>query len=352
MDISSIDKNFKIAESFGRDDIELYDPREAPFRVYGVFYEDGLWRRMPKEIAKNVNEGVDVLSEHTSGGRICFTTDSDCIAITCDRPEYYTMPHMTRAGNGGFTLYQRVDGKWQYRATVMSPTGKSEFTSLIDLKRKKHREFMLQMPLYSKVSSLYIGLSKGSALGEWSEGYTREKPIVFYGSSITQGGCASTSGSDYVGRISRRFDSNYINLGFSGSARGEDVMMDYLAGLDMSVFVYDYDHNAPTPEHLERTHYKGYAKVRAAHPDVPIIMMTRPDFVASNSEMVARRDIVAATYRRALDEGDKNVYFIDGQKVFATFIQDDCTVDGVHPNDLGFYRMAEELGAVLEEIWK
>lgn len=351
MDISSIDKNFKIAESFGRDDIELYDPREAPFRVYGVFCVDGRWRRMPKEIADNVNEGVATLSEHTSGGRICFTTDSDCIAITCNRPGYWTMAHMTRAGNGGFTLYQRINGRWEYRATALPSTGSTELTTIIDLKRKKRRELMLQMPLYSKVESLYIGLSKGSELEPWSEGYTREKPIVFYGSSITQGGCASTSGSDYASRISRRFDSNYINLGFSGSARGEDIMMDYLAGLDMSIFVYDYDHNAPTLEHLEKTHYKGYAKVRAAHPDLPIIMMSRPDYV-DNAEIVGRRDVVAATYRRALDEGDKNVYFIDGQKVFSTFIRDDCTVDGCHPNDLGFYRMAEVLGAIIEEIWK
>ena len=210
---------------------------------------------------------------------------------------------------------------------------------------------MLQMPLYAKVESFYIGLSKGSTLEGWSEGYTREKPIVFYGSSITQGGCAATSGSDYASRISRRFDSDYINLGFSGSARGEDVMMDYIAGLDMGMFVYDYDHNSPSPEHLEKTHYKGYAKVRAAHPDVPIVMITRPDFI-DKGEFVARRNVVAATYQRALDEGDKNVYFIDGQKEFATFIRDECTVDGCHPNDLGFYRMAEVLGTVIEEIWK
>ena len=352
-DISTIDKNLKIAESFGRDDIVLYDAAKAPFRLFGVYYKDGAYRRMPQEAAKAVNDGVYRLSEHTSGGRVCFSTDSECIAVTCTRPTFWAMGHMARTGNGGLSLYQRVDGRWLYLATFVPPATASGFSSIVNLPGgKKERELMVQMPLYAPISSLQIGVAEGSSLSAWQGEYTHKKPIVFYGSSITQGGCSSTPGGDYAGRVSRRFDADYINLGFSGSAKGETAMMKYIASLSMSVFVYDYDYNAPSAEHLEKTHYAGYRTVRDAQPDLPIIMMCAPNYDRIGHNMPERRDIIAASYERALAEGDKNVYFIDSKEHFATFNADECTVDGSHPNDLGFDRMANAVATALKKIWQ
>ena len=352
-DISARDKNLKIAESFGRDDIVLYDAALAPFRLFGVFYEGGAYRRMPADVAKTVSDGVLQLSEHTSGGRVCFESDSDCIAISCTRPSFWAMGHMARTGNGGFSLYEREGGKWSYLATFVPPGTPSGFSSIVNLPGgAKPRELMLQMPLYAPISSLHIGVPKGASLSEWRGDYAHKKPIVFYGSSITQGGCASTPGGDYAGRVSRRFDADYINLGFSGSAKGESAMMEYIASIDMGAFVYDYDYNAPDAAHLERTHYAGYLTVRKAQPTLPIIMMSAPNYDRKGYNAPERRDIIAASYERARAEGDENVYFVDGKEHFATFNSDECTVDGTHPNDLGFRRMADAVGTVLAKIWE
>ncbi len=349
-DISSIDKNLKIAEDFGREDIVLYDVLQAPFKVYGVMHEDGGFCRMPRAVAEKVNEGVAALAKNTSGGRVCFSTDSECIAITCTRENYWAMGHMARTGCGGFSLYERKEGKWVYRATFVPPNTSKGYSSIVDLGEKRERELMIQMPLYAPVGTLAVGIAAGSALGEWRGGYTHKKPVVFYGSSITQGGCASTPGGDYAGRACRVLDADYINLGFSGSARGEAAMMEYIAGLPMSCFVYDYDYNAPDIAHLESTHYRGYRTVREANPKLPIIMMSAPNYDRASGDAPARRDVVAATYERALAEGDGNVYFIDGAEHFSTFVADECTVDGTHPNDLGFARMAEAVAAVLSSV--
>jgi lysophospholipase L1-like esterase len=304
-------------------------------------------------VAKTANDGVAQLCEHTSGGRVFFSTDSECIALTCTRPHFWAMGHMARTGNGGFELYERRGGKWIFRATFVPPATPSGFSSIVNLPGgKKERELMLQMPLYAPISSLQIGISAGSSLSEWKGEYTHKKPIVFYGSSITQGGCASTPGGDYAGRVSRKFDADYINLGFSGSAKGETAMMKYIAAIDMSVFVYDYDYNAPSAEHLEKTHYAGYRTVRDAQPELPIIMMSAPNCDRIGHNMPERRDIIAKSYERALAEGDKNVYFVDGKVHFATFNADECSVDGSHPNDLGFQRMADAVASVLEKIWE
>ena len=127
----------------------------------------------------------------------------------------------------------------------------------------------------------------------------------------------------------------------------------------MSVFVMDYDHNAPNPEHLERTHEAFFKKIRASHPELPVIMISRPTFeegyggphaygisvIPPENEMLRCREVVFRTYMNAVNAGDRNVYFIDGASLFNGPHADLCTVDGVHPNDAGFLRMADRIGS-------
>ena len=129
-------------------------------------------------------------------------------------------------------------------------------------------------------------------------------------------------------------------------------MAAYLAGLDMSVFVSDYDYNAPTVEHLRATHFPLYQTIRAKHPELPYLMISRPDrpeFAASTCRF---RAVVRESYERAVAAGDQNVYFIDGGDLFTGPERADCTVDGGHPNDLGFRRMADVIGEKIARILK
>ena len=126
-------------------------------------------------------------------------------------------------------------------------------------------------------------------------------------------------------------------------------MADYINTLDMSVLVYDYDHNAPNPEYLRRTHQPFFQRIRAKHPELPILMMTRPAAVYEG-EILERREIVRTTYEAALAAGDKHVWFIDGETFYGPSDRHLCSFDEVHPNDLGFYRMATVIRPVLEEI--
>ena len=171
--------------------------------------------------------------------------------------------------------------------------------------------------------------------------YLNRKPIIIYGSSIVHGTAATRPGLIYTNILSRYLNMDVVNLGFSGNAKAEDAVMDYIAAQDMLLFVLDYDHNAPNPEYLRSTHYKAYAKVRAAHPDMPIIMVTRPNVATNGASAMERKDVVIDTYRAARDAGDSNVYYVDGESFFLGKYENECTMDGVHPNDLGFTLMAE-----------
>ena len=116
------------------------------------------------------------------------------------------------------------------------------------------REYTLNLPLFNEIYELYIGVEKGSSLVSHND-YRIEKPVVFYGSSITQGVEASRPGTSYESVISRNIDCDYINLGFAGCAKGEEEIAEYISEIDMSAFIMDYDHNAPDSEHLKKTHY-------------------------------------------------------------------------------------------------
>ena len=213
----------------------------------------------------------------------------------------------------------------------------------------KETDYVLNFPLYNEVCKLYIGIRRGSQLLPPKEAYSNDRPVIFYGSSITQGGCASRAGTCYQNHLSRALNMDYVNLGFSGNGRGEDAMIDYLASLEMSAFISDYDHNAPTPEHLAATHEKLYLAVRRAHPDIPYVMITRPNFLNREGD-VGSRLVVMNTYRNAIAAGDRNVYYLDGASLFAGDEWDACTVDGVHPNDLGFYRFFQALLPIMERV--
>ena len=116
----------------------------------------------------------------------------------------------------------------------------------------------------------------------------------------------------------------------------------------MCAFVSDYDHKAPTPEHLEATHKKLYDAIREKHPNVPYIMISRPTVHYMSDDAIRRRSIIYQTYREAYESGDRNVYFIDGFSLFDDDLDGSCTIDGCHPTDLGFSKMARKIGAVLD----
>ena len=339
--IAEIDPNFDVKAAFGRDDVVLRSCREKPFSVHGVFHSDGQFRRMPTEVAEAVSPGVLNLHKHTAGGRVRFRTDSPFIAIDARSTGQGRMAHFALTGSAGFDLY--ADG--EYRKTfVPLMNGPASYQSLADLGERRMRDILIEFPLYSFVSELLIGLSEDAAVEEAAP-YRHAKPAVFYGSSITQGGCASRPGTCYQGFLSREFDLDYINLGFSGNAKGEDAMIEYLASLDPSIFFLDYDHNAPTPEHLAATHEKLFLAFRAAHPDTPVVMMNRPKKHLS-AEEGRRREVVKTTYQNALARGDRHVYFVDNEALTA-FCGNEGTVDGCHPTDYGFASMARALSELI-----
>lgn len=342
-DISKIDPNFAVGGSIEREGCVFYSAEESPFRLSGVFREGARLLRLPNAVARQVSDPVVYLSKNNAGGRVCFRTDSPYVAISAHMDCIGRMCHFPLTGAAGFDLY--VDNVF---TKGFSPTYDvtDKLEGIFDFNpERKMREICINFPLYSGVLEVFVGLDKDARL-EAPTPYVNDKPIVYYGSSITQGGCASRPGMSYQAIVSRHFNCEYLNLGFSGSAKAEEAMIEYIKGLEMSHFVYDYDHNAPTVEHLNETHEKMFLAIRESHPDIPIIMMQRPKFYLNEQEKERGR-IIRQTYLNALNRGDKNVYFISNLELCA-FCGNDGTVDGTHPTDFGFMSMAKAVIKLFE----
>ncbi len=351
MDISKIDSNFVMSASFDTSGLDIYNILEEPFSIHGLMLpkdKNDVFRRLPTEVAQEVSEKVTLLHTHTSGGRVRFKTNSSSVAIFAKMRGIVRMPHFAFTGSAGFDMY--VDGKF-YKSEFAPPvSGMGGYSGIKVIGNRNEKSITINFPLYSEVCELLIGLDKGATLSA-PEPYRYDKPIVYYGSSITQGACASRPGNIYQAVISRRFNVDFWNLGFSGAARGEKRIVDYISELDMKIFVMDYDHNAYNPQHLAETHKPMFDTVRAKHPDMPIVMVTRPMF-HPDGDTLRRAEIVRSTYETALKDGDKNVYFVDGMKMMRAFDEqnDGAFVDAWHPNDYGFALMAKAIGDVIGEI--
>ena len=351
MDISKIDSNFVINASFDTSVLDIYDILEKPFQIHGLIPpkdKTEVFTRLPLSVAQTVSEKVAMLHAHTSGGRVRFKTNSSSVAIFAKMRGIGRMPHFAFTGSAGFDMY--VNGKF-FKTEFAPPTGgMGGYSAIKVIGNREEKSIEINFPLYSEVFELLIGLDTGATLSA-PDSYRYDTPVVYYGSSITQGACASRPGNIYQAVISRRFNVDFWNFGFSGAARAEKAIVDYISDQKMKIFVMDYDHNAPNPDYLEKTHKPMFDAIRAKHPSLPIVLVTRPIFhVDRDTEL--RAAVVRKTYETALDDGDKNVYFVDGVKTMHLFGDDNDgpLVDAWHPNDFGFALMAKAIGDVIGEI--
>ncbi len=356
--IDDIDKNFKVV-STDENGFDWYDAKDL--QLYGVTWTEDGYVRMPLDRAKAVsdvpnadNATLAFLATNSAGGRVRFSTNSKKIAIKAEYSFVAKFPHMPLTGTTGFSLvadYANAPSKTTGEFIPPMEMEKDYISSFtVNENLGDNEGFTLYFPLYSTVKNLHIGIEHGSVMGK-GKAYEDILPVLFYGSSITQGGCASRSGNDYIGLLSKWLNIDIVNLGFSGNAKGEAKMAEYISEQKISAFVFDYDHNAPTIEHYEKTHARFFNIFRKAQPNTPVVFMTRPAFSLYTEEEVDRRvEIAKKTYNDALASGDENVYFIDGRSFMDCDDTSACSVDDCHPTDLGFYFMAKKVEPVLRKI--
>lgn len=334
--------------------MKIYDITQKPFKIYGLAVTDSEKRqfwKLPPHILEEFPQ-YDYLGRRSAGGRVRFMTNAKTLFIRMTLAEAKEDINIPLTGSAGADIYLGK-GEASVFLGYIAPAEHVEEKEITVEKTfalsGEEQIVTINLPRNDHLLSMQIGVEEGE-VREAPE-YTVSGSIVFYGSSITEGGCATRPGNAYTSMVSRWLDADYRNMGFSGKARGEIGFAEYLASFqDMSAFVMDYDHNAPSPEHLAETHEPFFQKIRAAHPDLPVLFLSRPDTDKNPEDSRKRMEIVRATYEHAREKGDEKVWFIDGASLFGEKGREECTVDGTHPNTLGFMRMAEKVYPVLKEM--
>ncbi len=353
--IEDIDQNFILRELRNKK-FAFRKITERPFEIGGFawFDRDKEFRRLPSELVSEkspLNDGAKELSWCSSGAMVRFRTNSRDIAVKAGLLNKSMLPYMPLSGRSGFDLYLKTGEGFKFHGNLRPSYENPDFVEAAfgQVIGTEMRECVIYLPLYNGIKSMEIGLSPEAKLLAPLP-FKYPNPILFYGSSITQGGCASRPGNAYTHFLTRWLDAGMINLGFAGSGRGEPAMAECISSLNLSAFVMDYDHNAPDLEHLSNTHEVFFKTIRKKQAELPIVLISKPDFNSDNMKINSkRRKVIRKTYSNAIKSGDRNVYFIDGETLFGKDNRDACTVDGCHPNDIGFLRMAENILPILKK---
>jgi hypothetical protein len=311
--------------------------------------ENSNWNRIPERIMNDISESLAWVAPQPSGGMIRFKTGSTRMSLKVRLLREENSALCTPTLLSGFCAYLGTGREKKFLGGQIAPM-KPELEYRIDrVLPEGENEVTLYTPLQNLIDAIEIGLDEGTSLSGPSS-FTIEKPILFYGSSITCGFSASRPGLTYPARVCRELDANLINYGFGGNAKGDPEIAEVIASLELSCFVMDYDHNTPSLEHLEKTHEPFFNLIRTARPDLPIVLVSSPVLHKNPSFFGKRRDAIRQTYENAVEAGDKRVRFVDGSEFFPADSWWDYTVDNLHPNDNGFKRMAEVILPVIEEV--
>lgn len=344
------------------------DPWEAPLRLsgFGWLATDRALRRLPLQPPRALPAAVDALAWCTAGGQVRFISDTDVLEVRVTlRTSFgmdchpaaspYGFEHMPQTGVSGCDLYLGPPGQERFYAVTRFAAGTGAYTSqLLARNGRQPLSFILNLPLFNGVEALQIGLREGAMLAP--PPLQHDRPVVFYGTSITHGGCASRPGACYTNILSRRLRLPVLNLGFSGSGQGEPEVAEAIATLeDPALFVLDYQANSG--ERMDLTLPGFVAALRSRHPTTPILVVSRIRYgkeALSSEPTTGRAGRQCRAYQRTYVDhrragGDAHIHYYDGTRLLGR-AYDECTVDGVHPNDLGFFKMADGLAPVIATL--
>ena len=335
-------------------DLLWYDASALPIEGRGWTDVASTYDRLPARAEGVVRSPVWGLSRDSSGMAIHFMTDSPTIgARWVLRDGGLSMPHMPATGVSGLDLYVKHEGRWIWVANGRPSETTVQATLLSGIPEGMH-EYLLYLPLYNGVTSVHVGVQPDTTVAVAPERpENRRKPMVFWGTSILQGGCASRPGMAYPSIIGRMMERPTINLGFSGNGEMEPEMAEFIAEIDAEVFVVDCCPNLGPEEIAARTEPVVHI-LRKAHPETPIVLVENiiyqeGYFIPSMRESYENKNAeLKAAYERLVASGVKGLHYIPCDNLLGDDAE--ATVDGTHATDLGFLRMAEAIVPVLTQI--
>lgn len=326
-----------------------YKNAEA-FPLYGKTSDntETRYERLPASLKGKTRQPVWDLGKNTAGLYIKFKTNSTSIGLKWKLYENRMMNHMTETGSKGFDLYCFQNNKWEFvnsaRPKVNTFDNEAVIVSNMD---NTEKEYILFFPLYDGVKDLEIGIVQAATIEQSSIDLPKsDKPIVCYGTSILQGGCASRPGMAHSNILVRWFNREFVNLGFSGNGQLDYEIAEIIGERESSLIILDFMPNVNV-EQIEQKMEKFYNIVRKKSPKTTILFIENPMFPQAKFDNYMRAEInkknaaLNKVFNKLVSKGDHNIFLIPSAGMIG--VDDEATVDGIHFTDLGYMRYANYL---------
>ena len=310
--------------------------------------------RLPYNAKQNVRSELWSLSQHSAGMCIRFSTDSKNISVRWKLRFSAGMPHLTGCVTNGIDLYAFDDGseKWRWAGIVKPYKHPENSGSLLSNLPPQMRSYQLYLPCYNGVDSVFIGIDDDAEIYPLNRNNSK-LPLVFYGTSITQGASASRTGLTATAILGRYFDVETVNLGFSGNGRMEEAIAEVMLNTAASCYIIDCLPNMTAEMVGERT-VPFIEQLRSSKISTPILLVecthNDADWInqTEHHRIQEKNTALKKAYNQLLANGYTNLYYLPGALLIGN--DSEASVDGVHYNDTGFTRYAEQLKALLEVI--
>lgn len=345
-----LDPNMAVAAPDGQ--TLWYDAVQLGIEAQGFTDLKHPYDRLPAKAEGVVPDAVWKLSQQSAGLCIRFVSDSSSISARWSlRSENLTMPHMPATGVSGLDLYTRDDrGAWRWIGNGR-PSAQTNEAKLVGNAPAGEHEYLLYLPLYNGTDKLEVGVAPGASLAK-GPAYPedRAKLVVIYGTSIVQGGCASRPGMAHTNILGRMLDRPVVNLGFSGNGKMELELADLLAEIDAAVYVLDCAPNM-TPELIAERYVPFVRRLRETRPNTPIVLVENIVYQRAwfgdraKASYQDKNAALRAAYDTLVGEGVAALHYVPCHDLLGH--DSEATVDGTHPSDLGFLRMAETLAPII-----
>lgn len=298
-------------------------------------------RKEIEELYPDLIKQYNNFSSQSSGGFLKFKTASKKIVIKCELKRKYDYMKMTLWNSSGFDVYEVKNGKYIHKTVFAPKSGKSIFCNRFA--HDPEAEALIFLPNYNEILNLYIG-SEDDIVPVSS---VNRPAIAFYGNSITQGCAASRSGNCFANIVSRSLDNEVYNFSMSSCCKGLLSIADMIGMLNLRALIIDFSRNAESLEELEKNYLPFYKRIRKYHSNIPVILLTTSNF--TEHRIFSRFDnVIIGTYNYA-KENNHNTFLIDQMNLIEKDCYDLCSVDGCHYNEMGMYRVADEIVRIIKE---
>ena len=337
-------------------DMIYHDATKFPLYGTAVKNDSVTFTRLPDSLKSKVRKELYDLGTNTAGMFIRFSSNAKKMKVKWNSTFNIEMNHMAPSGIRGFDIYTLMDdGSWEFVAPARPVVNKKHSVATVfsDMKPGM-REYIMLFPLYDGADSVYIGVDSAAVLEMPKVDLPkREKPVVIYGTSITQGACASRPGMCHTNMLVRDLNREVYNLGFSGNGRFDLEVAEVMTSVDAGLYVIDCLPNNKVNEVREKID-PFFQYLRTRRPDVPVLFVESPMFpgymfdMKEGDTLNEKNAALREYYEKLKKQGVKNIYYFEAKNILTEDRQG--TVDGYHFTDLGFYRFEKKILPVIKKI--